>query len=259
METHASEVSLTKSVVISWPVSTWRGLWYCEMMPTVCQNKLGLLAWFSHPAGEKSHHRHRSPGKTRPWRILWLTGSCSAASHLCGLIVQTSYTFCKAQDRSKSAKLHETLKDQTLPFRVKAWTWPRTTLCRDKEKAGYKNSSPFPLIRACFLYLTISSRVMLADCLHFMTALGMLCTVQVTRVSRSTPPFAQWQDSDARLWSKNQRGVNVNRLSLFEELPGTQCSVNSCVRKYCGLTVLHAVDIKKSNFVHLNKINLFSF
>lgn len=59
---------------------------------------------------------------------------------------------------------------------------------------------------------------------------------------------------------QNQKGVNVNKPPFFEELLRIQSVLSIAVQGSTTALVLHAVDTKKkSNFVNLNKINLFSF
>lgn len=59
---------------------------------------------------------------------------------------------------------------------------------------------------------------------------------------------------------QNQKAVNVNKPSLFEELLGIQSVLSIAVYgSTVALQSLCAVDTKKGNFFNPNKINLFSF
>lgn len=73
-------------------------------------------------------------------------------------------------------------------------------------------------------FLTLSynfSQVMEADCLHFISALGLLCAIQVIPVSQSTPPCSVTGQLCVFM-KQDQKGVNVNKLCLFEEFLGIQ-------------------------------------
>lgn len=83
-------------------------------------------------------------------------------------------------------------------------------------------NQPLSSVNKYFLTLSYNfSQVMEADCLHFISALGLLCTIQVIPVSQSTP-LCSVTGQLCVFMKQDQKGVNVNKLCLFEEFLGIQ-------------------------------------
>lgn len=72
-----------------------------------------------------------------------------------------------------------------------------------------------------FLTLSYNFSQVMASCLHFISALGLLCTIQVIPVSQSTP-LCSVTGQLCVFMKQDQKGVNVNKLCLFEEFLGIQ-------------------------------------
>lgn len=105
---------------------------------------------------------------------------------------------------------------------VKAWIWHRTFPYWDNEKAGCKTSSCFLLISAFLLYLIIFSQVMASWLFAFHLIFG---NALYHPSNSSQPEHTSLCSVTGQLcvfMKQDQKGVNVNKLSLFEELLGIQ-------------------------------------